>query len=165
MKFLIEAAGIFAAGRPETRVVIFGDGGERAELEKRAARLGLGGKVFFAGWRDDLPALLPSLDVYVQPSLSEGFGWAARQAQAAGLAVVASATGGLGDMIADGETGLLVAPGDSGALAAAVSRLGADPALRGRLGAAAAKAAEAKDFGPAAAAAGIEKIYEEALRA
>lgn len=165
VRHLIEAAGVLALNRPGLRLVVFGDGGERSELEKLAVRLGLGRRIFFAGWRDDVPKLLPGLDAYVQPSLAEGFGWAALEAQAAGLPVIASAAGGLGDIVKHEETGLLVPPADPAALAAALSRLLTDPALGKRLAAAGAEAAAAKEYGPQAAAEELEKIYGElALR-
>ena len=96
------------------------------------------------------------------PSLREGYGMAAAEAMASGRPVVASAVGGLVDLVEDGVTGLLVPPGDVAALRAAVERLLDDAALRTRLGAAARERA-AERFSPGAAAAATVAAYEAAL--
>jgi glycosyltransferase involved in cell wall biosynthesis len=116
------------------RLVVCGDGAERAALA--AAARPLGTRVRFAGFRDDMPACLAAADMVAMPSLQEGLGVAALEAMAAGRAVVASRTGGLAEVVVEGETGFLVPPGDAGALAVALARLAADAALRARLGAA-----------------------------
>ncbi len=84
----------------------------------------------------ELPGFYRRADVLVVPSLSEGFGKPAAEAMASGLPVVAARAGGIPEVVADGETGLLVPPNDPAALAEAVARVAADPALRARLGAA-----------------------------
>src|SRR5205823_4711519 len=98
----------------------------------------------------------------VVPSLREGFGMACLEAMAYGRPVVASATGGLLDLVADGETGLLVPPGDVPALRAACERLLADPELRIRLGAAARERA-AERFGWPALTAQLVALYDEVV--
>ena len=90
--------------------------------------------IIFAGHCDDVGRALNAIDVLVHPALIEGFANVALQAMAAEIPVVSSAVGGMPESVRDGETGLLVAPGDSRALAAAVSRLLDDEALRRRLG-------------------------------
>jgi glycosyltransferase involved in cell wall biosynthesis len=87
--------------------------------------------------RDGLPALYEAAAAVVVPSLREGFGMACLEAMAYARPVVASDTGGLRDLVVDGETGLLVPPGDVSALRAALERLLGDAELRARLGAAA----------------------------
>jgi glycosyltransferase involved in cell wall biosynthesis len=82
----------------------------------------------------EVPALYRSADIYVQPSLVEPFGMATLEAMACGLPVVASATGGLADLVEDGANGFLVPPGDPEALASALLRLCVDPDLRARMG-------------------------------
>lgn len=164
VRHLVEAAAAVRSKMDGLRLLIIGEGGERAALERLASALGLGGDVVFTGWRSDVRALLPAMDVYVQPSLNEGFGWAALEAQAAGLPVIASSVGGLTDLIKEEKTGLLVPPGDPAALATAISRCLSDPLLRIRLGSAAAAGAETGRYGPQAAAAGLEAIYEELIR-
>ncbi len=85
----------------------------------------------------DVAALLARGAVYVWPGCGEAYGLAYLEAQAAGLPVVAFRTGGVPEVVADGETGLLVDPGDDAGFAAAVGRLLSDEALRARMGLAA----------------------------
>lgn len=117
------------------RLWIGGEGAERAALEDQARRLGLA-RVSFLGRRPDKGDLLAACDALVLPSRQEGLGVAALEAMAAGRCVVASAVGGLGDAVVDGQTGLLVPPEDPAALAGALERLAAHPALCRALGAA-----------------------------
>jgi glycosyltransferase involved in cell wall biosynthesis len=96
------------------------------------------------------------------PSLREGYGMAAAEAMAHGRPVVASAAGGLLDLVEDGVTGLLVPPGDVPALRAAIERLLGDPELRARLGAAGRERARER-FSPEAAAQATLAAYRDAL--
>jgi glycosyltransferase involved in cell wall biosynthesis len=150
-------AGLVAAGLP-LRVVIAGEGGERARLEDDARALG--GRVRLLGFRDDLPACLAAADVVAMPSRHEGLGVAALEAMAAGRPVVASRVGGLAEVVADAETGLLVPPGDAVALGEALARLVRDAGLRARLGAAG-RARVAARYTSAAMAEGTLSCYEE----
>jgi glycosyltransferase involved in cell wall biosynthesis len=125
---LIAAAEMLARDYPDLRVTLVGGGPRRAELEAFAAARGVAAHVEFLGHREDVPALLAGADVYVLPSRSEAFPNGAIEAMAAGLPVVASAVGGLLDLIDDGRTGRLVPPGDPEALAAAMRRLMERPA-------------------------------------
>ncbi|HEY3885903.1 MAG TPA: glycosyltransferase family 4 protein [Vicinamibacterales bacterium] len=104
----------------------------------------LAGRVTLAGSSDDPAPLYRGADFAVQPSHWESFGLSAAEAMASGLPIVASAVGGLTDFIVDGTNGLLVPPRDPAALASAIERIAAQPALRERLGAAA--AAAMRDF-------------------
>ncbi|MDN5872257.1 MAG: glycosyltransferase, partial [Nitrococcus sp.] len=90
----------------------------------------------FAGFRNDLPRVLPNLELVVHPARREGLGVALLQAAACGVPTVACRAGGIPEAVRDGENGLLVEPGDTGALASAVNRLLAEPALARRYGAA-----------------------------
>jgi glycosyltransferase involved in cell wall biosynthesis len=92
-------------------------------------------RIFFEGVREDIPDLLQAMDIFVLPSLSEGFPLAAMEAMASGLPVVCSRVGGLPELIAHGESGLLVPPGDSAALAEGVLQLLGDRGLMERLAA------------------------------
>ena len=141
---------------------IAGEGPERPVLEAQAQRSGLGGRVRFLGGRDDVPDLLEACDAFVLPSRQEGLGVAALEAMARGRAVVASAVGGLAELVHDEETGLLVPPDDAPALAGALARLVADPALAERLGAAGARRVEAS-FRPDAMVTSYEALYREIL--
>ncbi len=113
---------------------IAGEGGERAELERITAERGLTG-VRFLGRREDVAELLAACDVLIQPSRREGLGVAVLEAMAAGRAVIASAVGGLADVVVQRECGLLVPPEDPVRLAAAIEELHAHPDLRMRLAA------------------------------
>ncbi|HXJ19306.1 MAG TPA: N-acetyl-alpha-D-glucosaminyl L-malate synthase BshA [Polyangia bacterium] len=129
------------AGRP-ARLRLVGNGPDRAALEAQVASRGLSADVEFLGERIDLPAVLRGADLFLLPSETESFGLVALEAMACGLPVVASAVGGLPEVIADGETGFLCPMGDVGAMAAAARRVLDDPSVRARLGAAARRRAE-----------------------
>jgi glycosyltransferase involved in cell wall biosynthesis len=135
---LVEALARLSTSVPDLRLRIAGEGPERRRVEALVARRGLAASVELLGEvpHQEMPAFLASLDVFVLPSLREGFGVAAVEAAAAGLPVVASAADGIPDAVEDEATGLLVPPGDPAALADALRRLAGDPALRARLGAA-----------------------------
>ena len=95
----------------------------------------LGDAVVLTGYRDDVMELLDATDVLVHPSRTEAFPTALLEAMAARVPVVATAVGGIPEIVADGRTGLLVdAPPDAGRFADAVLSLAADPDLRRRLG-------------------------------
>ena len=139
-----------------------GDGPERAALAARAERLGLAPRVRLLGQRAARADLLHAADVFVLPSRREGLGVAALEAMAVGRPVVASAVGGLGEAVVDGESGLLVPPEDVGALASALTRLFDDPALRARL-AAGGPARVASGYHVASMVAAYEDLYREVL--
>ncbi len=126
---------------PEVRLLVAGDGPLRAEWEALAASLGLGERVRFLGRVDDeaLPGLYRSAGLFALPanSRAEAFGTVLLEAMAAGLPCVTTEVGsGTSYVVQDGVTGLVVAPRAPAALAGAIGRLAADPALRARLGAA-----------------------------
>jgi glycosyltransferase involved in cell wall biosynthesis len=106
---------------------------ERA-LRARAERAGVSGRVVFAGYRDDVAALLAGCDVFCLPSLAEGLPLVVLEAMLQARPVVATPVGGTAELVVDGETGVLVPPGDAGALAHALSDLLADPARARRMG-------------------------------
>jgi len=122
----------------ECRLLVVGDGPQRAELESLARTLGIAPRTEFAGAvaHADVPAWLNRLDIYAAPSRldSESFGVAVIEASACALPVVVSDVGGLPEVVRDGETGLIVPRDDVSALQAALKRLVLDAALRERLG-------------------------------
>ena len=129
---------------PDVRYAVAGAGSERDQLEKLAAKMGVGERVRFLGEvsERDLPALYSLAAVYVGASRRterigvEGFGISLVEASACGLPVVAGNAGGVPDAVRDGETGFLVPPEDPAAFADAICRLLGDAALAQRMGAA-----------------------------
>ena len=121
------------------RLLIVGDGPQRAELEALAVELGIAQRTTFTGAvaHRDVPAWLNRLDIYAAPSRldSESFGVAVIEASACALPVLVSDAGGLPEVVRDGETGLVVPRDDVPALQAALTTLVLDAALRDRLGA------------------------------
>ena len=121
----------------DARYVIAGDGPEREGLRAAASRLGIADRVEFAGHVADIRPLMRDADVFLMPSLWEGFGLAAVEAMDAGLPVVASDVPGLREVVGtDGACALLVDPSDADGIAAALDRLLGDPEARHALGAA-----------------------------
>jgi glycosyltransferase involved in cell wall biosynthesis len=129
---------------PEAHLVIVGDGEERRNLEEQTLALGLAGRVHFAGFRQDVPRILPAFDVFAMSSRLEGFCNSVLEAFAAEVPVAATRAGGLPEMVIDGETGILTPVGDPGSLAAALVRLIRDPQLGARLAAAARRLVESE---------------------
>ena len=134
---LLAAASILVREFPALQFQIVGAGPRRRELEALALARGIERHVTFLGHREDVASLLAGADVFVLPSRSEAFPNGVIEAMAAGLPVVASAVGGLLDLIEDGRTGMLVSPGTPEELAGAVRRLVQDRPFAARLGAAA----------------------------
>jgi glycosyltransferase involved in cell wall biosynthesis len=120
---------------PGVDLLVLGDGPERAVLERHAARLGLGNRVRFlgAGSRADVLTLFSAVDAVLLTSAWENLPHTLLEALAVGTPVVATAVGGIPEVVTDGGNGLLVPPRDVDAIAAAVERLAGDDALRGAL--------------------------------
>lgn len=136
-RLLLELMPALAAACPAIELVLLGDGPLRAELEALADSLSIRGRVHLLGARDDVAQLLPALDVFALPSLTEGLSIALLEACAAGLAIVATAVGGNPEIVSDRRTGLLVPPDDREATRNALEALLNDAALRAQLGSAA----------------------------
>jgi rhamnosyl/mannosyltransferase len=149
------------------RLLLAGDGPMRAGWERLRDVLGLGDRVAFLGQVPDetLPALYRSADVFVLPSTSraEAFGLVLLEAMASGLPCVTTEVGsGTSYVVQDGVTGLVVPPRDPAALAGALSRLVADPALRARMGDAG-RARAVAEFPEARMVRRVEEVYRSAL--
>ncbi len=133
-RFLIEALPPLVKAFPHLRLLIFGKGYLEQDLRRRVAVAGLEGHVQFAGFREDLPDLLPCLELLVHPATREGLGVSLLQAASAGVPIVATNVGGIPEAVRHGRNGLLVPPGDPRALGTAVATLLQDKGLARQLG-------------------------------
>jgi len=122
---------------PDAHVVLAGAGELEQDLRAKASQIDPLGRIHFIGQQQNMSRILAALDIFVLPSLYEGLSFAVLEAMAAERAVVATAVDGTVEVIEDGRTGLLVPPGAPAALAAAITRLLADPPLRIQIGQAA----------------------------
>ena len=163
VEVLLDALAALRGAGIELRAVLAGAGTQEVALRTRAAALGLDAGVVFPGFLDrrDLAGLHRAADAVVVPSLYEPFGLVALEAMAAGAVVVASAVGGLVDVVQHGRTGVTVPPGDPVALADALRGLLADPRRRAVLRDSAAAAAASRWTWDRAAAR-LEVVYREA---
>ena len=122
-RFLIAALPPLVKAFPHLRLLVFGKGPLEQDLRRRVASAGLEDHVRFAGFREDLPDLLPCLELLVHPATREGLGVSLLQAASAGVPIVASNVGGIPEVVRHGCNGLLVPPKDPRALGAAVAML------------------------------------------
>jgi len=127
---LLAMQAVLLPAHPRVRVVIAGDGPERAALGREIDRYGLQEHAILLGHCDDVPAVLNMLDVFVLPSIGEGMCNTILEAMAVGLPVVATRVGGNPELVVDGATGALVPPRDTDALAEAIARYAGDVQLR-----------------------------------
>lgn len=132
---LIDALALLRARGCDARVKIIGDGPERATLEQHAHERNVYEHVEFLGMlpQTELPAHYARAAVFVLPSIREGVGLVFAEALLCGTPIIGTASGGVTDIIRDGETGLLVPVGDARALADAIERVLTDRALAARL--------------------------------
>lgn len=129
---LIRAFALARAQSPLLRLVIAGDGPLRQELEEEVSRENLQDSVFFIGYRRDIEDVLASFDVFVHPSLWEGFGLSILEAMACGLPIIATRVSAIPELV--GDAGLLVPPGEYAALCSALVQLAHNFDLRQELG-------------------------------
>ena len=130
-------------------------------LELLAGRLGVAERVRWLGFRREVDDVWAAADVAVVPSTRpEPLGLVAMEAGAAGVPVVASAHGGVAEVVRDGETGLLVPPGDAAALATAVRLLADDPELAARMGEAGKRRVQ-EHFGVERMLVELQDLYDE----
>lgn len=129
LEIFIDALKSLSDRYPNLCSQIIGDGSLCNELKRRIADNGLSNIVSMPGRRHDLVDILHKTDIYVQPSYMEGFGSSVAEAMACGVPVVASAVGGIKELIRNGVDGLLVQPGNSKHLAESITRLISDEKL------------------------------------
>jgi glycosyltransferase involved in cell wall biosynthesis len=163
-RFLLDAWPAILASSPDAWLLIAGEGSEADALRAQADSLprGAGRRVVLTGRRDDISSLTAELCVAVLPSLREAQGISILEAMARRRPVVASAVGGIPEVITSGVDGLLVPPEEPAALADAVGRLLADAALRDRIGEAGYRTV-AERYSIDAQVHRIEAVYDEEL--
>jgi len=129
---LIRAFAVVKHGDPGVHLVMVGDGPLRRQHEELARAMGLAGRVEFLGSRGraEIARLLHGCQVFVLPSRSEPFAIAITEAMACRKPVVASAVGGIPEIIENGKTGILVEPDNPAALANALLNILKDPSLQ-----------------------------------
>ena len=130
---LLRGFALLADGSVQARLVIVGEGPLMGELRQLADELGIASHVEWAGFREDIAAVMAGFDIFALTSLYEGLGLVLLEAMAAGVAVAATRVGAIPEVVVDGETGLLVEAGKPAELAAAFHKL-SDGAVRARMG-------------------------------
>jgi glycosyltransferase involved in cell wall biosynthesis len=146
-----------------TELWLVGDGELRETIQHQVRALGIESRVRFLGVRSDIPDLLRAADVFVFPSRWEGNPLSVMEAMAAGLPVVATAVGGVPELVEDGASGILVPNEDLHGLVAAMQRMAQNPDLREQMGhAARCRAVERFDIRQTVRA--YEALYEELLQ-
>jgi len=147
---------------PRLKFFIAGDGELRDDVVRAVREARLEDAVRLLGWRSDVPDLLAATDIFLLTSLFEGLPRVVLQAMAAGVAVVATNTGGVAEVVVDGVTGFLVPPGRPDVAAEAVARLGGDEAARRGMGAAGRSHLSA-EFDIRRMVCDLEALYDETL--
>jgi glycosyltransferase involved in cell wall biosynthesis len=143
----IEAFARALAGNPAAHLVMAGEGSMLEASQRLAARLGVGRQVYFSGLCLDVPELLSACDLFVLASDWEGSSVAVMEAMAARLPVVATAVGGVPELVEHGVTGMLIPAADAAALAAGLADLAGNPAKRREFADAARRRASQFDAG------------------
>jgi glycosyltransferase involved in cell wall biosynthesis len=162
---LLHAVEGLAIRYPALRLLYAGDGPERSALEQETARLSIRNRVVFAGLRNDMERMYAAMDIFVLPSTCrEAFGMVIIEAMAMGKPVIATATGGIPEVVKDEQNGILVKPGDPAELADAITRLIEDTALWRRL-AAEGLLTVARHYSEDTMGSAFEKMMKEVLAA
>ncbi len=160
----LAVAGRLAAEYPPTRFVLVGgtsrgENDEAGAIIAQAAALGLGDRLFFTGYRDDVPDLLGAMDLFLFPTHAEAFGMVIVEAMAAGVPVISADADGVLDIVVDEVTGLRVDPRDVAALSEATAALVRDPERRRLMGQAGRRRVLA-EFSEARMYDRLESLYE-----
>lgn len=161
-RMLVEAFARRIGTEPRAHLVLVGEGSCRLSLERQSCELGLRDKVLFLGQRADISECLSAADVFVLASHNEGNPLCVMEAMAAGLPVVATAVGGVPELIVGQKSGLLVNPGDCDAFAAAMLMLFQDETMRRRIASSATQRA-LESFSASLMARAYGRLYERIL--
>jgi glycosyltransferase involved in cell wall biosynthesis len=160
LQTLVAAVPAIVAQVPDCRFIVVGDGSERARLESLAADLSVTGYLDFVGAQRDVADYVAAADVCVNTSLYEGSPLAVMEYMAQGRPIVATAVGGVPELLDGGRAGILIDAADPAALADAVIQLAADAGLREQLGAAA-RVRQLAMFDLDANILALESLYEK----
>jgi sugar transferase (PEP-CTERM/EpsH1 system associated) len=133
IKTLIDAAYLLTPTIKNIKILIVGEGSEKKVLEDYAVNKGIGNCVIFTGQRDDIPAFLNMMEIYVQPSLYEGMSNTIIEAMACKCVVIATNAGGNPELIEHDKDGILFKPGNADDLSAYMQQLYNDPIKRNSL--------------------------------
>lgn len=134
IQFMLEALPTILEAVPDAYYMVVGDGDHRQALQEAARKSGIGERVIFTGFRQDVASLLSVSDFFVLPTLDEALPTVLAEAMATSLPLIVSDVGGVPEMVDDGVNGLLLPPGDPKSLAAACIRLIQDDADARRMG-------------------------------
>lgn len=159
LSILVESFARIQKRFPETRLLLVGDGPLRQRLERQIQALHMEEKVVLTGFREDVPALLMGMDIFVMTSLWEGLSRSLAEAMYARLPIIASDVGGTSDAVRNGETGWLIPPDDVEATVGALTEALTDPKGAKELGAKACAWARVA-FDPDAMHARIAGLYK-----
>lgn len=162
-RYLLAAAQRVVARIPQARFLLVGLGPLAGELAEESRRLGLDGRVVFAGFRPDATALIGAADVFALASLEEGIPVSLLEAMALARPAVLTRVGGIPEVVVPGETALLVEPMDVESLASSIADLLDDPARRHWMGTQAQRHVR-KRFGMTRMVAEVEDVYRTVLR-
>jgi glycosyltransferase involved in cell wall biosynthesis len=160
---LVRAMASVRASVPDVALVIAGEGPERQRLEHIASNLGLQGAVRLLGRREDVPALMESATLLVHPARWEGFGLVLLEAMRSALPIVATAVGGIPEVVEDGVTAVLVPPEDPERLADAILLMLREPDRARAMGSAGFARLQER-FSPDRMASATAAVYDHALR-
>lgn len=159
---LLSAAQTLRREYPDVRVVVVGSGPEESVLRAASADFGLEDTVRFAGFRRDVPRLLPAFDIFTLTSHAEGLPRAVMEAMAAGLPCVVTDVGGNAEAVLHGTTGLVTPPGEPAPFLDALRSLLHDSGMRLAMGSASRSRAHVQ-FAPERMARAYDRLYSELL--
>jgi glycosyltransferase involved in cell wall biosynthesis len=144
LQYLLEATAILRTDGIKIRTLLIGEGPERSVLENFVGSIGIANNVIFLGFNHQPEKWLPTMDAFVLPSLTEGTPMALLEAMSCGLPVIASAVGGIPDVVEPMRNGILISAGHASEIAESLLCLQKDVALRCKLGAEAKQTVEKK---------------------
>jgi glycosyltransferase involved in cell wall biosynthesis len=159
----VKLAAVVKRKMPKAKFMLVGDGVLRNDLERQIRAAGLEKDIVLTGWRQDVPALLSIMDVFVLTSLWEGLSIAVLEAMAAQVPVVVTDTGGVRDVVDDGRTGFLMAQGDVLGMCEKIVTLAKAPVLKRQMVEAAKARVMAEEFSLPKTVRAVEMVYGEMI--